>query len=71
MSTNENIGDMIENPKATLFKMAIPTFISFGCILLNSFLDSIWVSGLGNIEVTAIGITSFIFRTVKNFTGLL
>ena len=61
MSTNENIGDMIENPKATLFKMAIPTFISFGCILLNSFLDSIWVSGLGNIEVTAIGITSFIF----------
>ena len=36
MSTNENIGDMIENPKATLFKMAIPTFISFGCIPLFS-----------------------------------
>ena len=46
MGNNENMWDMLENPKITLFKMAVPTFISFGCILLNSFLDLIWVSGL-------------------------
>ena len=40
MDTNEIIGEMVDNPKVTLFKMAIPTFVSFGCILLNLFIDS-------------------------------
>lgn len=62
MDTNEHIGEMVNNPKTTLFKMAIPTFVSFGCILLNLFIDSVWVSGLGNIEVTAIGISGAIFN---------
>jgi putative MATE family efflux protein len=61
MNPDENINEMIENPKSTLFKLAIPTFISLGCIYTNSFLDSIWVSGLGHIEVTAVGLSSPIF----------
>ena len=62
MNTNENVAEMVENPRMALFKMAIPTFVSFGCILLNLFFDSIWVSGLGNVEVSVVGITSFIFN---------
>ena len=61
MNEDEVIGDMADNPRSTLFKMAIPSFFSLGCLLLNTFLDSFWVSGLGNIEVSAIGITSPLF----------
>lgn len=67
MNDDEMIEGMADNPKSTLIKMAIPSFFSLGCLLLNTFLDSFWVSGLGNIEVSAIGITSPLFYILTTF----
>ena len=67
MNEDEMIEGMADNPKSTLLKMAIPSFFSLGCLLLNTFLDSFWVSGLGNIEVSAIGITSPLFYILTTF----
>lgn len=66
-NNDEVIDDMVDNPKSTLFKMAIPSFFSLACLFLNTFLDSFWVSGLGNIEVTAIGLTSPLFYILTTF----
>lgn len=60
-NNNDAVNEMAENPRSTLFKLAIPSVVSLLCVLFNTFLDSVWVSGLGNIEVSAVGLTSPIF----------
>ena len=61
MNDDKAIEEMAENPKSALFKLAIPTFVSMGSIFLVTFFDSIWISGLGNVAVSAIGITGPVF----------
>ena len=61
MDDDKNIEEMAKNPKSALFKLAIPAIISTGSILFVTFMDSIWVSGLGHLEVTAVGLSTPIF----------
>lgn len=60
-NNDDKVNEMTENPHSTLFKLAIPSVVSLLCIMVNTFLDSFWVSGLGNIEVSAIGLSSPVF----------
>lgn len=61
MDNDKKIEEMAENPKSALFKLAGPAFVSLVSIFFVSFMDSIWVSGLGNQAVTAVGLGGPVF----------
>ena len=59
--SDRNIEEIAKNPKSALFKLAFPAIVSLGSIFFVTFMDSIWVSGLGHVEVSAVGLSSPIF----------
>ena len=61
MDNDKKIEEMAKNPKTALFKLAFPAFVSLVSIFFVSFMDSVWVSGLGNVEVTAVGLAGPVF----------
>lgn len=61
MDNDKNIEEMAKNPRSALFKLAVPAIVSLGSILFVTFMDSVWVSGLGHLEVSAVGLSSPVF----------
>ena len=52
------------DPKKAINKLAIPVIISTFLITLNSFVDSIWISGLSADALTAFGFVSPLYYIV-------
>ena len=61
MDNDSNIEEMAKTPKSALFKLAVPALITLGSIFFVTFMDSVWVSGLGHVEVSAVGLASPVF----------
>ena len=61
MTENENIEMITGDPKKAIVKLAIPMMLSMFLIILYNLTDSIWVSGLGDDALAAIGFISPLF----------
>lgn len=66
MDKNDDIIELSKvNPKKAINKLAIPSIISTLIMFLNTFVDSIWVSGLSADALIAIGFVTPLYYLVK------
>ncbi len=53
-----------ENPKSTVYKLAIPTLISLLFLNINGLMDNMWISGLGTDSLAGVGFILSIFTVI-------
>ncbi len=59
-----NLDNILSNPRKTLLSMSIPMFFAILMTQLQNFIDSVWCSGLGAAEVSAISISRPVYMLV-------
>lgn len=60
----KGLDNLLSDPKRAIISMAAPLFLSMLVGNLQSFIDSVWCSGLGSDELSAISISSPVYMLI-------
>jgi putative MATE family efflux protein len=67
----EGVKTLLGNPKKAIIKLAVPMIVAMSVQTIYSFVDAIWVSGLGPDALSAVGFFfPFFFMIIALSTGL-
>ncbi|MDH4209887.1 MAG: MATE family efflux transporter [candidate division WOR-3 bacterium] len=67
----EGVKTLLGNPKKAIIKLSIPMIVAMSVQTIYSFVDAIWVSGLGPDALSAVGFFfPFFFMIIALATGL-
>ena len=70
-SETEGVKTLLGNPKKAIIKLALPMIVAMSVQTIYSFVDAIWVSGLGPDALSAVGFFfPFFFMIIALSTGL-
>jgi putative MATE family efflux protein len=67
----EGVKTLLGNPKQAIIKLAVPMIVAMSVQTIYSFVDAVWVSGLGADALSAVGFFfPFFFMIIALSTGL-
>ncbi|KPK64555.1 MATE family efflux transporter [candidate division WOR_3 bacterium SM23_42] len=71
LSETEGVKTLLGNPKKAIIRLAVPMIVAMSVQTIYSFVDAIWVSGLGPDALSAVGFFfPFFFMIIALSTGL-
>jgi len=65
----KGVSTLLGNPKNAVLKLSIPMIIAMVINSLYAFIDGVWVAGLGDVAIAAIGFVNPIYLIVFGFSN--